>query len=272
MSDLDRLAALAKTTTVDRLAALGKTPADLTAELCDDSRPDNGSKDEILRRWEREAETPEDARARHLSIVNDAVFFDTDDPDFPGLLGVDRLSTSPPLFQLRGKYATARLTSNQLAEQRYCKVKIADATRQVPRTMKATEWRDVWRHLMAAADDLDVGALATEAGQVADWLSDYITPATTYPTRTAAVEHRAPYVDGNDVCVFATSLHAFIRSDRIGEKRLSAKELAVMMNGAGATAQQVTLTVDGRRTTTNVYRVPPALHGLGTPPVVTGEY
>jgi hypothetical protein len=206
----------------------------------------------VLTLWEEEALPPE----VHLGRVNKLLRLKD-----PGLIAVHRLSTTPPLYQLVGAHGTSRLTTAQLAEGRYCRVKIADATRQVPGALPRGTWPKIWDALMKAAIERNVGPLGTEAGQVAEWVGEYLN-ARGEPAmkRTDSVYPRAPYWEGDVVCVFATDFLTFLR-DALKE-RIDSKQLALVMDAADATHKTVG-TSSG--STTTVYRLPSALHRLAKP-------
>ena len=87
-----------------------------------------------------------------------------------------RLSTTPPVWELVGASGTVRATTTQLAEWRHGKVKLWDATGQVPELRELTRWAKVCRSLDLASEDVDVdvGDLGTEARQAHEWLDSYL--------------------------------------------------------------------------------------------------
>lgn len=241
-------------TAAARLAALGRDPLDLIAE-CDRTQE---TSEAVLDRWEFEAlpldEQQAHARARNLRSVNEWCHLRD-----PGIKAVRRLSTTPPLWELEGKLGTARVTSTQLAEWRYAKVKIADVTGQVP-GVAGMKWSTVWSALLNAAEDVDMGEVGTERGQVREWLSSYLgrrAVADSAENATSGGE-RDPYRDGEDVCVFSTDLLTHLRT--VHHERIDAKQLAVMMRSAGVHPEQKSVHRGDHKTTTTVYRLGLDLH------------
>lgn len=259
MSTAARLAAPA-VSTAERLAALNRTSHELFAEL---DRTPQESSDAVLSRWEDEALTAEERAARlvaeHLRLVN--VWCQLD----PGLTGVRRLSTTPPMWLLIGKDSTARATSTQLAEWRYAKVKLWDATGQVPELVETAvpgkaavpiRWAKVWKALGNAAEAVDLGELGTERGQVREWLNSYFAgrPAPNTDKPTDATE-RHPYTDGGRLHVFATELLTHLRS--VLKERITSKELRLLMHAADVEHDKINLTnTDGGPTSSTIYRLP----------------
>lgn len=243
--------------TAARLAALDRNVSDLLAE-CDRTQENSGA---ILDRWEFQALSPEAqqaaARARNLRAVNEWCHL----PE-PGITAVRRLATTPPLWELVGERGTARLTSTQVAEWRYAKVKIADATGRVP-DLAGGKWSLVWSALLGAAEDVDMGEVGTERGQVREWLSSYLGMRSLEESVEEAISERNPYRDGSDVCVFSTDLLTHLRT--MHHERIDAKQLAVMMRSAGVHPEQKGVHRGERKTSTTIYRLGPELHEYDCP-------
>lgn len=229
---------------VERLAALKRD----AAEVFEESQRTGELVEAVLERWEEEA-LPAEA---HLELVNAWLCLKK-----PGLTAVRRLMTTPPYWELVGARGIARVTSSQLAEWRYAKVKISDATGQVAERPK--KWDPVWRAITNAAEDVDLGPLGTEAGQASEWIRAYLNWQSIQPSLATAAGMRQPHrIDESTVAIFATDLLKYLRRDL--HERLDPKQLAVMLRAAGVSSRQVTVPTDHdegeRRTTATVYDVP----------------
>lgn len=247
-------------TTAERLAVLGRDPFALLAEV----EETQTSAEDVLARWEDEA-LPADERARrlvaeHLRLVN--LWCQLREP---GLIGVQRLSTTPPMWLLIGSDSTARATSAQLAEWRYAKVKLWDATGQVPELVETAlsgkppvpiKWAKVLKALSHAAEAVDLGDLGTDTGQVREWINSYrAVRAGVEDDRPTDNAQRWPYRHGGHVHVFSTDLLHHLRT-ALGE-RINSKELRLLMHAAGAEHDKINLAnIDGSPTSTTVYRLP----------------
>lgn len=130
---------------------------------------------------------------------------------------------------------------------------------QAPADLPRGKGTTVWKALLNASVDVNVGDLGTENGQAAEWISAYLFHAAIETDRADATPDRRPYWDGEDICIFATTLLAHLRDVR--HERIDDKQLALMMRGAGARHERVNIRSDGRGTTTTVYRLAPSLHG-----------
>lgn len=246
-----------------RLDALNRTTDDLFAEA-----ENTGDKPSvILTRWEDES-TPIEARS--LRFINEHCHLTIDDdPKRIGLTAVRRLNTTPVLWEIVGDLGTTVATTTQLAELRHMKGRIVDVTGRVPTLVKGFKWDVIFQAFVNAATNVDVGDLGTDAGQLREWLNTYFDFATVYPDLDSLKKDGNgtydAYADGPDVMVFATRLRAHIERPPSGDK-ITNKELAVQMRALLGEPAKPHITRNGRDTTANAYRVPPAVHGLGTDP------
>jgi hypothetical protein len=244
-------------TVAARLAALDRDPLDLIAE-CEQTQE---NADAVLLRWERDALPPEERARRllaeHLRLVNYWCQLD------PGLTGVRRLSTTPPTWELIGPAGTARATSSQIAEWRYAKVKLWDATGQVPELIeqgtppRPMKWARVWKALADAAEAVELGDLGTDSGQVREWLSGYRDDRHVVGALAEVDDgcRSVPYREDGHVHVFSTDLLQWLRTAR--SERINPKELRLLLHGAGVEHVKVNVrTADGSPSSTTVYRLP----------------
>lgn len=238
------------TTISSRLAALGKTPDDLFAE----SAITGEANDTILERWEGTSTNP----AIHLRFINDQCHID------PPITAVRRINTSPPLWELDGPLGTTRLTTNQLGEARYAKIKIAEITGRVPVLARGFKWDTVFQAFINAASNVEVADLGSDASLLAEWLGSYLEHAPIVASLDEAAPMRCPYANGDTVTVFSTSLRQHI--EHVCRDKVTRQDLAVLMRTAGADHDTVFFK-DGGRTSARVFHLGPDLHGRGPSPV-----
>lgn len=246
----------------ERLSRLGRT----FEQLADAMATQGLNAEWILKQWELD-ELPEEERRAVLRPENLRLLNHSLKLKEPGIEAVRRLSTDPPSWEIVGEEGTARATSSQLAEFRYAKVKIADATGQVPELLelgnppKPIKWARMWRALQDAAERVDVGDLGTDRGVTLEALAGYHRDRPPLPRGDGGGEfdhfvlaRRSSIEPDGSLTVYATDFLHWRRAAR--QDRITAKELAVEFHGIGAHPLTEHVTLDGRRTTISAYRLP----------------
>lgn len=225
-----------------RLAVVGRSAEELMTRVADGSM----SVEEVLSGWER-GPSP----AASLELANRWCQLSP-----PGVTAVRKLLTAPPTWVIEGATGAAHATTAQLAEFRYCKVKIIEATGQVPTPVERgrVAWDKVLRALVAAAEDVEVGPEARD-GLGWSWVEAYVDAKGVSPDEAShvdALDGRLPYVSSGHLHVFSSDLLHWLRTargDRIDDKRL-----AVILHAAGGECVKRSSGNGADKTTHSVWR------------------
>lgn len=123
---------------------------------------------------------------------------------------------------------------------------------------KAVEWDRVTSLIPAAWEEQDVGAEATERGEVAAWLAAYLSnrPATDTVEEAAASEY--PFRDDEGrVCMFGPAFRRWLYLTY--QERVTNKELGRRLRAFGCEPDKVNVDEAGKRTSRGIWRLPPGV-------------
>lgn len=124
----------------------------------------------------------------------------------------------------------------------------------VPR-FKPGEWDNICTLLMKAIEEQDVGAEATERGEVASWLNTYLAQRPPVDTLEEAGASEYPLKeDGGRVLLFGPGFRRWLYLTY--QERLSNKELGRRLRAFGCEPDRVHVTEGGKRTSKGVWRLP----------------
>jgi hypothetical protein len=125
---------------------------------------------------------------------------------------------------------------------------------QIPR-FKTPEWDRITKLIPKVWEIQDVGAEATQRGEVASWLSAYLSQRPPVDTVAEAVASEYPFVDGQGrVCLFGQALRRWLYLTY--QERVTPKQLGVRLKAFGCEPDKVTVDVHGKRTSKATWRLP----------------
>lgn len=129
------------------------------------------------------------------------------------------------------------------------------ANELVPR-FKAPEWDNICQLLLKAIEEQDVGAEATDRGEVASWLSAYLSQRPPVDTLEEATGSEYPFKDKDGrVMLFGPALKRWLYLTY--QEKLTHKDLGRRLRSFGCRPDRVNVVDDaGKRTTRGVWQLP----------------
>lgn len=125
---------------------------------------------------------------------------------------------------------------------------------QIPR-FKATEWDRITQVIPSAWEEQDVGAEATDAGEIASWLSQYLTQRPPVDTLEEAATTEYPYKgEDNRIVMFGPAFRRWLYLTY--QERVNHKQLGKRLRAFGCEPDKVNVEEAGRRTSRGVWKLP----------------
>lgn len=175
------------------------------------------------------------------------------------ITNVIRYEHETPTYRIITPTRSTKMKMNTLLNASQFRCKIAEATSVVINRFKPTQWDRIAQAILHAAECVDTGDEATEAGAAHQWVTDYLLdhpPATEIDEQVAQM--RLPYVDGDErTVIFGPAFQRWLNVVR-GE-RVSAQVMGEMLRSMGAETYREMVTVNGKRTSRSVWRMPPGM-------------
>lgn len=128
----------------------------------------------------------------------------------------------------------------------------------IPR-FKPAQWDRICELILKAVEEQDVGAEATERGEVSAWLSQYLAQRPPVDTVEEAATSEYPYVDSDRVVLFGPAFKRWLWLTY--QERLTNKDMGRRLRAFGCEPDKINVDVDGKRTSRGIWRLPA---GVGT--------
>lgn len=119
---------------------------------------------------------------------------------------------------------------------------------------KAVEWDRITQLIPRAWEEQDIGAEATERGEVAAWLSQYLSQRPPVDTVSEAATSEYPYTADGRVVLFGPAFRRWLYLTY--QERVTNKELGRRLRAFGCEPDKVNVEDDGKRTTRGIWRLP----------------
>lgn len=121
---------------------------------------------------------------------------------------------------------------------------------------KAVEWDRVTQLIPRAWEEQDIGAEATERGEVAAWLAAYLAQRPAVDSLDEAASSEYPFVEESTdrVCLFGPAFRRWLYLTY--QERLQNKEMGRRLRSFGCEPDKVTIEVNGKRTSRGIWRLP----------------
>jgi hypothetical protein len=124
----------------------------------------------------------------------------------------------------------------------------------IPR-FKATEWDRITQVIPAAWEEADVGSEATDRGEVAAWLGQYLSQRPPVDTIDEAAASEYPFKDESGrVVMFGPAFRRWLYLTY--QERVNHKQLGKRLRAFGCEPDKVNVEEAGRRTSRSVWRLP----------------
>ena len=123
----------------------------------------------------------------------------------------------------------------------------------IPR-FKPAKWDHIVQLMGDCCDEESAGAEATESGAVEVWLSDYLGGRRPVADVDKAVAENAPYVADGRIYVFGGDFRKYL--NLVQMEKITNKSMGVMLRSHGCTPSPLQATIDGRRTSRSVWKLP----------------
>ncbi len=169
---------------------------------------------------------------------------------------VVKFTSDPPEYRLETELGTIHLGEvGNLIGQPQLRTKIAAASgRYLPR-FKNERWDRIAQALLDACEEETLGEDATAAGAARGWLTSYLARHKPVQGIANAVEQECPFVHLDArTYLFGKELRRWLGLYQ-GEK-ITAKLMGTCLRAAGCEPETVAVSVDGRETTRQVWRLP----------------
>lgn len=166
-----------------------------------------------------------------------------------------RTMSQPPLYRLkteRGEIVLGEVSN--LIEQRALRNKVATIGVYLKKR-KEEDWEPIATALLRACEDEDVTPDATDAGQLANWLKDYLRETITVDTAADAESSDNPIRKEGRLLIASTALRKFLIV-QAGERSLTSRDLCSMLRRTGARPTTVFLKDSDKRTTRHRWILP----------------
>jgi hypothetical protein len=208
--------------------------------------------DEARRSGDPEAE--KDARRAALDVIGQQLGLE--------VLHFIKYLSEPPAFSMVTPTATIPLggADGILVWAKFRQAVWETVGHQIER-MKAMEWDRITQQIPRVWEEQDVGAEATERGEVAAWLGQYLAQRPPVETLEEAATSEYPYVaDDGRVVLFGPAFRRWLYLTY--QERVTNKELGRRLRAFGCEPDKINVEgADGKRTTRGIWRLP---QGVGT--------
>jgi hypothetical protein len=133
----------------------------------------------------------------------------------------------------------------------------------VRRPAKQAEWDRTCAQMLKVLVELDVGAEATEKGEMSAWLTTYLSQRPPVDTLEEAATSEYPFVEADTgrVVLFGSGFRRWLYLTF--QERVNPKELGRRLRAFGAEPGSVNITEGGKRSSRSIWRLP-ANFGGGT--------
>jgi hypothetical protein len=169
--------------------------------------------------------------------------------------GVKRFVADPPVYQIITSVGAIKGPVNILTDQRMFKQSMAQATAVVTRLTTGKKWDERAQAMLLIAEDIDLGDEATDTGFGRALIVNYLASRPKPTKFTAGVAASGnPFTDEGHVWVITADLQKFIGLQE--RTRLTPQRLGVLLRAAGLIPFQRIFTVEEKRTSRSVWRLP----------------
>jgi hypothetical protein len=201
---------------------------------------------------ERPDETPEQRRERSLNIVSDTFGVK--------VTGIKKFNSDPPEYSLSTERGVITLKGvDKLVSQTQFRYVMAAACGVAIRNYKSEEWRLLVQTLLNCCEEVDVGDMGSEAGEMKMLVFDYLQD-TKITDKEIAVKRRTPFENKGRINIYALHLQTWMRTKLFTNKGL--KEIGRQLTQMGAEANRVPATINGIKTTIYVWSLPEDFNGF----------
>lgn len=136
---------------------------------------------------------------------------------------------------------------------------VVDGVNELIPRFKAPEWDQLCRLMLKAVEEQDVGAEATERGEVAAWMSQYLSQRPPVDSLADAATSENPFLDDGGVVIFGPAFRRWVFLTF--QEKINNKELGRRLRDYGCRPDKVNVeTSDGKRTSRGVWRLPAGAH------------
>jgi hypothetical protein len=164
--------------------------------------------------------------------------------------------SDPPAWALQTPVRTIPLgASDGFLQWHKFRQAIVDGTNLLIDRFKPAEWDQLVRLMLKAVEEQDVGAEATERGEVAAWLSQYLAQRPPAESLEDAALNEYPFIDQGRVVLFGPAFRRWLYLTF--QEKVTNKELGRRLRDYGCEPDKVNVELpDGKRTSRGVWRLP----------------
>lgn len=175
------------------------------------------------------------------------------------ITNVIRYEHDTPTYRIITPTRSTKMKMTTLLNASQFRCKIAEATSVVINRFKPAQWDRIAQAILHAAESVDTGDEATENGAAYQWVTDYLLD---HPPAGEIDEHvaqmRIPYTDSEErTVIFGSAFQRWLNVVR-GE-RITAQTMGEMLRSMGAETYREMITINNKRTSRSVWRMPPGL-------------
>jgi hypothetical protein len=167
--------------------------------------------------------------------------------------------SSEPTYRLQTAHGGIMLGDvGGLVKQDALRLKIAALTSFYMPTFKAKQWETIAQSLLRACEEQSAGEEATDEGEIRIWLRIYLSenlPATSGITHDVVIQ-MTPYIEteSKNIYIFGVGLQDWLKK-KYGQN-ITSKRLGFLLRLHGAAPEIVGCSVNGRKTTRAVWKLP----------------
>lgn len=172
------------------------------------------------------------------------------------VLHLFRYNTEPPTFDLETVLGTVNLGPIEAITNwyRFYNSILGTLGHSIPQAKQAA-WHQFCSKLPELWEDQDVGLEATDRGQMQSWLTQYISQRPPAGDADEAALSEYPFIDdAGRTCLFLNGFKRWLFIQH--QEKIGPKVLATRLKQFGADYGSINVTIDGKRTSRSIWRLP----------------
>jgi hypothetical protein len=172
------------------------------------------------------------------------------------IVQIIKFIADPPEYKLKTVRGDITLGGvENLIGQGALRVKIAAATGKYLPKFKPAKWDKIAQVLLDCCYEVPIGDEATEAGEVSDWLEQYLAskPPMDNDDMTDALLHQLPVKYKGRTAIFGADFRKWLRTTQ--QEKVTAKRMGLLMRGIGCEPSKLTAEIGGKTTSRSVWFV-----------------
>jgi len=210
---------------------------------------------EILDGYDADEELTDDRRAEIIDMLSRLFHIE--------ITRITKYRLDPPLYRLELEHETIILGDvTKLITQSAFRAKMAAAAGHLIPKFSSLQWEKAATMLLHACTDERIDE-ATDAGQVSEWLDQYLEQRTICEDANEAAPKRQPFTHNDGLYFYLDDFITWLRLKSMS--LIETKDLAVKLKIGGCANETLNVAINGKRTTRYCWKIPPALQEKVTP-------